>query len=59
MGANRAEGGRVMRWPIQFRGPARAGLGGADLDPHERSKARRLAAMPAADVYSAFRGRAG
>ena len=59
MGAKRAEGGRVMRWPIQFRAPARAGLGGSDLDPHERDKARRLAAMPAADVYSAFRGRAG
>jgi len=59
MGAKRAEGGRVMRWPIQFRAPTRAGLGGADLDPHERDKARRLAAMPAADVYSAFSGRAG
>jgi hypothetical protein len=59
MGAKRAEGGRVMRWPIQFRAGAQSGLGGSDLDPHERAKARRLAAMPAADVYSAFRGRAG
>lgn len=59
MGAKRAEGGRVMRWPIQFSPSGRAGLAGADLDPRERSKARRLAAMPAADVYAAFKARAG
>lgn len=47
-------GGRVVRWPIQLKAAGLANLAGPGLDPHERDKARRLAAMPSAAVFAAF-----
>ena len=47
-------GGRVVRWPIELKATALACLSGSGLDPHERDKARRLAAMPSAAVFAAF-----
>ncbi len=47
-------GGRVVRWPIELKATALACLSGPGLDPHERDKARRLAAMPSAAVFAAF-----
>lgn len=47
-------GGRVVRWPIQLKAASLASLAGPALDPHERDKARRLAAMPSAAVFAAF-----
>jgi hypothetical protein len=47
-------GGRVVRWPIELKAASLACLSGSGLDPHERDKARRLAAMPSAAVFAAF-----
>lgn len=58
-GAKTGAGGRVVRWPIQLKAAGLARLAGPGLDPRELSKARRLAAMPAADVFAAFQTRAG
>lgn len=53
-GVKTGDAGRVQRGPIRFRP---LGAGGGALDAGELAKARRLAAMPAADVMAAFRAR--
>ena len=55
-GVKTGDAGRVQRRPIQFRP---LGTAVTVLDAGERAKARRLAAMPAADVMAAFLARAG
>lgn len=55
-GVKGGDAGRVRRGPIQFRP---LGTAVTALDARELAKARRLAAMPAADVMAAFLARAG